>query len=172
MAAWQFGLEAIPRKEWINLLGYLPTKSSFNLEDAEKLPPKKWEKIVENHTDLRQKCWFSNTIAPSEIILEIDKYVKRASWSDEFHVSWKTYSKQVDNDAHVLINEENGKIKGVFFRADLREKEVFFLKNIIKLAVQFDWLLMDNKGNIVEPINSEIKRLVLISDAHKILTEP
>jgi hypothetical protein len=172
MAAWQFYLEAIPRKELIDVLGFMPQKMSLNFDDAEKMSSEEWEKIYQKHVDLRKRCWFPYNIAPSEIILDIDKCVKRASWSSDSHLSWKTFSKQVDNDAALLINEENGKIEHLSFRADLREKGVVFLKNMAQLAEKFDWLLMDNKGNIVEPIYSEIKPLILISYAYKVVTDP
>jgi hypothetical protein len=172
MAAWQFRLEAIPRKELIDLWGFMPQKLPINFEEADDVLPEKWAEIVRNYDDLRQKCWFLNNVAPSVIIQEIDKCVKRASWSDELHLSWKTFSKQVDNDAGLLLNAENGKIERLSFRADLRERGVVFLKNMIALAAQFDWLLLDSKGNIVEPIYDEVKKLILISHAYKVVTDP
>ena len=171
MAAWQFGLEAIPRKELIHLLGFTPSKLSLIFEDAEKKSPEEWAIIIDNHDKLRKKCWFLNNHVPSEIIKEIDKYVKRASYGDDLLIWWKTYTSEKDNDAGLVIDADTGKIKEVSFRADLREKELKFLKDMTQLAQMYDWLLVDLKGNVAAPNDDDVKKLMLLSSAYRFLNE-
>jgi hypothetical protein len=87
-------------------------------------------------------------------------------------VNWKFYSSEVDNDASMSINEETGKIEEIRFRADLREKNLKFLRAIIGLAVKSEWLLMDMKGNLVNPSLKEIGRLIKLSNSYKFLKDP
>jgi hypothetical protein len=70
------------------------------------------------------------------------------------------------------INIETGKIEELQFRADLREKYLRFLQEMIALAKKYDWLLMDVKGNLANPKMIEIIRLIKISNSYKFVQNP
>jgi len=83
-----------------------------------------------------------------------------------------TYSEQVDNDASIDLNEQSLCIREFSFRADLREKNVTFLKNMIALGVENNWLFFDRKGKIMKPDFEEIKTSIRNSNAYRFLENP
>ncbi len=177
MAIYQFNLTAIPRKSILEKYGKIPDMLKVDYEERKEHYNKSKEGTINEldiFTDaLTQDWWSKIEIDISKLVARIDNYVNRADWgNDEFSFNWKTYSDKVDNDANLSLNEENGKIEELNFRADLRENELTFLKNMILLARDNDWLLMDVKGNLSEPQIEEVKKIIKISNCYRFLTNP
>jgi hypothetical protein len=123
------------------------------------------------------KFWDSAEILPTEIIYYINKLFPRKpleSRSDYYY--WKHYKRtintEIDHDASLILNKENGKIKELHFRADLRENALEFLNKFIEIAKKYDCLLMDFQGNLVTPEQKEIYKLVILSNSYKFLINP
>jgi hypothetical protein len=176
MAIWQFYLKIIPRKGIIEKLGFVPEKiKSFIDKDGFRQYSilTKDSTIEEVFAD--QNCWDSTVVEPMKIIQQIDQYVKRTTYHEknDFSFSWKTYIRDViDNDADLDMNEQTGKIEAFSFRADLRDKSLIFLKQMVELAKLYDCLLLDAKGNIVEADIKDVIALIKVSNAYRFLVNP
>lgn len=177
MAIYQFNLTAIPQKSVAIKYGYMPDKLTVNYEERKEhyYKTQKGELKEEDvYVDaLTQDWWSSVEIDGAEIVSTIDQYVDRADWgnnTDSFY--WKTYRQDLDNDASLSLNKNTGKIKKLNFRADLREKGLIFLNNMIALSRKYNWLLMDVKGNLVRPEKEEIIHIIEISDNFQYVSNP
>jgi len=159
MAIYQFYLGAVPKSALIKKHGQIPNKIGVSTKSGY------FESDIE-------KYWNLAEIAPKEIISEIDKIVKRGDWGgeDKFFHEWKSGKKQADNDVRMDLKKDSGNIEELYFRADLREEKLVFLKNMIEQ--KFDWLFMDRKGIIVEPDFSEVSKRIVVSDNFKFLENP
>ena len=104
---------------------------------------------------------------------KIDSIVKRADWgNDKTSFNWKTYTETLDNDAFMGLDEKTLSITEFTFRADLRENEFTFLKNMIELGKENNWMFMDRKGKLMNADLEEIKSSIRNSDAHSFLKDP
>jgi len=161
MAIYQFYLGAVPKSALIEKHGQIPSKVGVSTESG----------YFESDIGM---YWKLVKIDPKEIISEIDKIVKRGDWggADKFFHGWKSGKKQADNDAWMDLKKDSGNIENLYFRADLREEKLVFLKNMIELGKQFDWLFMDRKGVIIEPNFSAVWKRILVSDNFKFLDNP
>lgn len=160
MAIYQFYLAVVPSYGLIKKYGKVPDKIKVVREEEDFEPN-------------REEYWELAGIDPSEKVKEIDKLVRRVNWgNDNFSHNWKTYAEELDNDVWMSVNERTGKIQELSFRADLREKDLKFLKEMLKLAIKHDWLLMDIDGNLVSPEWKEVGRLVKESKSYKFLQDP
>ncbi|NJK93842.1 MAG: hypothetical protein HC905_01960 [Bacteroidales bacterium] len=84
--------------------------------------------------------WKEVKMKVDDIVSKVDLIVKRATWgNDKTSINWKTYTDQVDNDAAIYLDKESLTIREFSFRADLREKELSFLKNMIELGKENGW---------------------------------
>lgn len=176
MAVYQFQLIVIPRKGVLEKFGQIPEKLEVDYEERTEHYYLKQEGLLEENDKfkdvLTQNWWSSTELQPIEIIHQIDKKVRRANYGRDTFINWKFYSREVDNDASMLINGETGKIEVLRFRADLREENFKFLREMIDLASKYDWLLMDIEGNLRNPNLSEIGKLIKISNSYKFLQNP
>ncbi len=174
MAIYQFKLTAIPRKSVLEKYGALPSKLVLDYEEWKEYYRKKDGQIKDEEAFLdafTQDWWSSVEINIAEVVAHIDSKVKRADWGrDEFSFHWKTYTKEVDNDAGLILTGETRKIEELSFRADLREKGLTFLTGMISLAAQYDWLLMDVKGNLVQPAIEDVMGLIQQSNAFRFVS--
>ncbi|MBK9023544.1 MAG: hypothetical protein IPL69_06140 [Saprospiraceae bacterium] len=105
--------------------------------------------------------------------MEIDKIVEKANWgnkNDSFN--WKTYKDEIDNDASMLIKPETEKIIELSFRADLREPNLKFLYGMLELAKNYKMMLMDRKGNLINPNFDELKTFIKMSNSFKFIENP
>lgn len=117
--------------------------------------------------------WKEVEMKADDIVTKIDLLVNRAHWgSDQTSITWKTESNEVDNDASIDLDEETLQIREFSFRADLREKNLRFLKDMIDLGVKNQWLFFDRKGKIIEPEFEEIKISIRNSNAYSFLENP
>lgn len=181
MAIYQFRLNLLPRKGVINEFGFIPNKLNINLQERNNHYYLEKDNLLES-TDffidaLTIKFWDSAEIFPAEIIYYINKLFPRkplGSRSD-YHY-WKHYKRtintEIDHDASLILNKENGKIKELHFRADLREDGLEFLNKFIEIAKKYDCLLMDLQGNLVTPEQKEVYKLAKLSNNYKFLTNP
>ncbi len=176
MAVYQFQLIAIPKKGVLERFGQIPEKLEIDYKERTEHYHLKEEGLIEEEDKfkdaLTQDWWSSTKLQPMEIIHQIDKKVKRANYGSDTFINWKFYSREVDNDASMSINEETGKIEELRFRADLREEKLIFLRAMIELANKYEWLLMDMKGNLANPKLKEIGRLIKISNSYSFLQDP
>jgi len=166
----------IPKKGIVEKFGQVPKKLEIDYEERTEHYYLKKDGLIEEDDKfkdaLTQDWWSSLELQPMEIIHQIDKNVRRANYGSDSFVNWKFYSQEVDNDASMAINEETGKIEEIRFRADLREENLKFLKAMIELADKYEWLLMDMKGNLVNPNLKEIGRLIKLSNSYRFLKNP
>lgn len=117
--------------------------------------------------------WKDVEMKTDDIVAKIDLIIKRANWgNDNTNINWKTYSEEVDNDASIYLNDESLTIKEFSFRADLREKNLAFLKNMIELGVENEWLFFDRKGKVIKPDFEEIKNSIRDSNPYSFLKNP
>jgi hypothetical protein len=177
MAIWQFSLIIIPRKGVIEKFGYIPDKfNSFVDNDGFKkyVIPTHENGVEMDFSDC--DWWHSTDIEPMEIISQVDKYVKRRKYydePDELYVSWKTHVRYViDNDADLVFNKQTGKVLEWSFRADLRDESLTFLKQMVELSKLYDCLLLDRKGNIIEPNMNAVANALKISNSFRFLQNP
>jgi len=179
MAIYQFRLNLIPRKGIINEFGFIPNKLNINLQEREEHYHLSEDNLLEPNDffidALTIKFWNSVDILPTEIIYYINKLFPRKpleSKSDYYY--WKHYkttiNSTIDHDASLILNKENGKIKELHFRADLRENGLEFLNKFIEIAKKYDCLLMDIQGNLVIPEQKEVYKLAKLSNTYKFLT--
>ena len=70
------------------------------------------------------------------------------------------------------MDEKSLTITEFSFRADLRENGFTFLKNMIELGKENDWMFMDRKGKLMKANFEEIKESIRNSDAHSFLKNP
>ena len=176
MAIWQFQMVIIPRKGILEKFGKIPESLEIDYEERTEHYYLKKEGLIEEDDEfkdaLTQDWWSSTKLQPIEIVHQIDKKVKRANYGRDTFVNWKFNNGKVDNDASMSINEKTGQIEEIRFRGDLREEKLKFLKEMIAMAEKYDWLLMDMKGNLVQPKFNEVAKLIKISNSFKFLKDP
>ena|SRR5690349_15867957 len=176
MAIYQFQLTLIPRKGIIEKFGLLPERLDIDYEERKNYYHLKKDNLLDKADKFKdalvQDWWSTTALQPVEVVHQIDKKIRRANYGNDIWIVWKFYSLELDNDASMLINGETGKIAELQFRADLRENNLKFLQEMVKLAHDYDWLLMDLNGNLVNPEMKEIVGLIKNSNAYKFLQDP
>jgi hypothetical protein len=167
-------MAAIPKKGIVEYFGMIPEKLEVDFE-------KRTEEFLDNEIEdefdyfefIQHKCWHIANVAPSEIIKEIDQKLQRANWgNDKTANNWKTETTEVDNDAWILINENLNQIEEFTFRADLRQPQLRFLTEMVQLAKEKELLLIDRKGNLIEPEIENVIELIGKSNAGKFVNNP
>ncbi len=175
MALYQFFLAIIPKKGIVEYFGEIPKKIEV---DFQKRTEFFLNEEIEDEFDyfefIQQKCWQLSNIESKEMISRIDQKLDRASWGDKNSSLniWKTETEYVDNDACILINEERSQIEGFTFRADLRQPKLKFLIDMVELSKEKELLLIDRKGNLVEPEIEDVIGLIKKSNALRFLENP
>ena len=176
MAIYQFQLIVIPKEGVLNKLGFIPNKLTIDYKERTEYYRLKKEEFLIDKVEfidaLIQNWWKDIEVEPIEIIKHFDKYVKRADYGNKLFINWKYYSEKVDNDASMSIRDSAGEIETLRFRADLREHNLKFLKSMIELANEYDWLLMDINGNLVKPEFDEVVKLIKKSNSYRFLQSP
>jgi len=160
MAVYQYFLAVVPKQGIEKKHDSIPNEIGVNMETD----------FFESDTEI---YWKEVEMKADDIVSKIDLIVKRAKWGDnKTRINWKTYTDQIDNDVAIYLNEESLTIKDFSFRADLREKDFTFLKNMIELGKENGWMFMDRKGKLMEPDFEVIKSSIQNSDAHRFLKDP
>lgn len=160
MAIWQFYLEAIPREGIEKIHPEIPEKINVSIEDV----------LFEADT---KQYWELLELYPGKTIQKIDMIIQRASWGNDVdHFNWKTSPETPDNDAFLALDFDSRSITHFHFRSDLREKNLKFLRDMIELCREMDWLLMDRKGILVEPMMENVIERVKVSNTLHFLSDP
>ena len=160
MAVYQYYLAIIPRQGIEKIHDLIPNEIRVSTETG----------YFESDA---KKYWKAVNLKADDLVSKVDSIVKRAKWgNDKTSFHWKTYTDQVDNDAAIYLDAESCTIKEFSFRADLRETDFTFLKNMIELGKENGWLFMDRKGKLMKPDFEEIKNSIRDSNAHRFLKDP
>lgn len=160
MAIYQYYLAFIPKIGLIKKHKIIPIQIEISLETG----------YFEAKTD---EYWELAKINFQDIKVGIDKIVDKADWGNDrdiFH--WKTYKAELDNDALLYINFEKKEITELSFRADLREPNLKFLNGMLELAKKHEMMLMDRKGNLLNPEFNEIIDFIKVSNTFKFIENP
>ncbi len=174
MAIYQFNLVIIPKKGVLKYFGEIPDRLEVDFQ-------KRTENFLNEGTEgefdyfefIQHKCWEIANIDPLEIINQMDQKLDRANWgNNKEYNNWKTETTEVDNDSWILINSEQNQIKEFTFRADLRQPKLKFLMEMLELAKERELLLIDVKGNLVEPDIENVVELIKKSNALKFIENP
>jgi len=174
MAVWQFYLEVIPKEGIENFHSNIPEKVKMSTED-------------DFFSADTEKYWNVLEVSPQKVILRIDSIVERARWSNNSKsYSWKSSEimlkpdrsnpyevlNATDNDAFLIVDTDTDCIKHLHLRADLREENLLFLKRVVELGKESNWMFMDRKGFLVEPNFSQVMERVKLSNALRFLKDP
>ena len=160
MAVYQYFLGVVPKQGIEKKHDYIPDEIGVSTETG----------YFESDAKI---YWEEVKVKVDDFVSKIDSIVKRTILgNDKTSLNWKTYSEEVDNDASIFLNEESLTVKEFEFRADLRENNLIFLKNIIELGVENEWLFFDRKGKLMKPDIEEIKNSIRNSNAYSFLEDP
>lgn len=160
MAIYQYYLAFVPKIGLIKKHKIIPTQIEISTETG----------YFDANTD---EYWDLAKINFQEIKVCIDKIVDKADYGNNNHsFNWKTNEGKLDNDAWMSINSENNKITELSFRADLREPSLNFLNGMLELAKKYEMMLMDRKGNLLNPEFNEIKDFIKVSNTFKFIQNP
>ena len=160
MAIYQYYLAFIPKIGILKKHEVIPNQIEISKETEY------FEPNTEEYWELAQVTFH-------EIKLEIDKIVEKANWGNKnVSFNWKTYKDEIDNDASMLIKPETEKIIELSFRADLREPNLKFLYGMLELAKNYKMMLMDRKGNLINPNFDELKTFIKMSNSFKFIENP
>lgn len=160
MAVYQYYLAVVPKQGIEKRHDSIPTEIRVSTESG----------YFETDAEI---YWKEVEMKADDIVMKIDLIVNRAEWgNDKTSIHWKTYSEEVDNDASIYLDEESLTMREFSFRADLREKNLKFLKNMIALGVENEWLFFDRKGKLMKPDSEEIKNSIRNSNAYSFLQDP
>lgn len=160
MAIYQYYLAFVPKIGLIKKHKIIPTKIEISTETG----------YFDAKTD---EYWALAKINFQDIKVGIDKIVDKADWGNDKDIfNWKTYKAELDNDASLCINFENEEITELSFRADLREPNLKFLNGMSELAKKYEMMLMDRKGNLLNPEFNEIKDFIKVSNTFKFIENP
>jgi hypothetical protein len=160
MAIYQYYLAFIPKIGLLKKHEVIPNQIEISTETA----------YFEAKTD---EYWELAQIPFNEIKVGIDEIVDKADWGNDIDIfNWKTYKVELDNDASMCINSESEKITELSFRADLREPNLKFLNGMLELAKKYEMMLMDRKGNLLNPEFNEIKDFIKVSNTFKFIENP
>ena len=160
MAIYQYYLAFIPKIGLLKKHGVIPTEINVNTEDG--------------YFDAKtEQYWELAEINFDNVKLEIDKLIEKADWgNDEECFIWKTETNVLDNDASMSLNSETKKIEHLSFRADLREPQLKFLIGMLQLAKTNEMMLMNRKGNLLNPNFDELKSFIKMSNPFKFIENP
>jgi hypothetical protein len=160
MAVYQYYLAVVPREGIVKKHDSIPDKIAVRTETG----------YFESDTEI---YWKEVAIKSDDIVVKMDLIIERANWgNNKTSFNWKTYSEEVDNDAFIYLDEETLTIREFSFRADLREKNLKFLKNMIELGLNNGFLFFDRNGKLMKPNFEEIKTSIRNSNAFRYLEDP
>ena len=173
MAISQYYMAIIPKQGIIEYFGEVPKVLEVDFQKrTESFLNETMEDDYDYFEFIQHKCWANSKISSKEIINLMDKKLNRADWgNDNEGNNWKTETTEIDNDAWLLVDEENIIIEFTF-RADLRQPKLKFLLEMIELCYENEFLLIDIGGNVVEPDLEKVIELIKVSNAYKFVVNP
>jgi hypothetical protein len=160
MAVYQYYLAVIPKQGIEKKHDFIPNEIGVSTETG----------FFESDAGI---YWKVAEMKADDIVTKVDVVIKRVKWrNDKTSFNWEDNSDEIENDAVIYLDEETLTIREFSFRADLREKDFAFLKNMIALGKEKDWLFMDRKGKLMKPDFEEIKKSIRESNAYSFLADP
>ena len=160
MAVYQYYLAVVPKDGIEKIHNLIPNKIRVSVETG----------FFESDAKL---YWQEIEKKVDGIVSKVDLIITRSNWvNDGKSYNWKTYSEFVDNDASIYLDKESLTIREFSFRADLRETNFTFLKKMIELGKENNWMFMDRNGNLMNADFDEIKNSIRNSNALKFLKDP
>lgn len=160
MAIYQYFLAVVPVDGVLKKHGFKPNQIGVSTKTG----------FFESDVEI---YWKELEIEVEEILPKVDKIVKRTNYGNrKTSYNWKTYTEDMDNDASIYLDEKTLKISTFSFRADLREKKLTFLMNMIELGKEYNWMFMDRNGKLLNPNFDEIKSSIKESNAYRFLKDP
>ena len=153
MAIWQYTLIVVPKKSIQD-----DYECIFKNNKTNYLPSTKF-------------LWKNIDIDVSILALEIDKFIGKSSW-DKFN--WKDRGENNDNDCSLSTNDDETQIEEFIFRTDLRKESNLsnFLKQMTNLCKKNKLVLINLKGEILEPNIEVILNNIKSSNAISFLSNP
>jgi len=183
MAVWQYKLHIIPKKGVVEHYGKIPSLVFIDHQSWENY----WDEVSfdgdafpdpDFEDALTRKCW-STTKVPIEYIVEkVDACVKRAEWDKEDDLeafAWKGNKNLMeDHDAFIAYDTTHEYISEFQFRVDLRNrnKATQFLRGMLRICQEFDWLVFNVDGELFPPEMAVIFENIQKSRAVHFLTDP
>lgn len=160
MAVYQYYLAVVPKDGIEKIHNLIPNKIRVSVETG----------FFESDAKL---YWQEIEKKVDGIVSKVDLIITRSNWvNDGKSYDWKTYLEFVDNDASIYLDKESLTIREFSFRADLRETNFTFLKKMIELGKENNWMFMDRNGNLMNADFDEIKNSIRNSNALKFLKDP
>jgi hypothetical protein len=178
MAIYQFGFTVIPKSVVLEKYSQVPERLHIDNEAWEEyyqqLDFDKMEETPGFEDALTYHWWKFSKVKAETIIQVVDSIAKRAFWSNsEDSITWKNEGEDIaDEDVYLGFDTQSNLIKEFAFRIDLRFGVNKFLLTLIELCVKYDLLLMDKRGNLIEPRIESISHLVSTSNAHRFVSNP
>lgn len=176
MAIWQYYLKVIPQESVIKRFGYIPERLEMNLEAWEKHLQKSivGAATAPDFEDADTINWWQGiTFDKVAVFSSINKLIERCSWDNSVtFFGWKGDENQnQDNDVYIYF-EESGEITEFTFRTDLRDGALDFLAEMLAICKQNNWLVMDGKGNLINPTLLDVYESLRSSNATRFTEDP
>jgi hypothetical protein len=169
MASWQFNLFLIPRVSLLNRYKHIPMKLYVDHRNEDNRLKTNLE-AYEIDDALDVDWWTDLNIYTSDLFPIIEEFAALGNnWSTE---SLKNFGDSDKNDIHVHFNKDTQQIEEVSCRFDLRELNKEFIDKSLLLAQQFNCLLMDNDGILIQPNLSNLFELIKSSNAFRFVSDP
>jgi hypothetical protein len=169
MATWQFNLFLIPRISLLTRYKQIPIKLYIDhgIEDN-RLKTNLEAYEIDDALDIA--WWTDLNIHTSDLFPIIEEFAAIGNnWGTE---SLKNFGDSDKDDIHVLFNKDTQQIEEVSCRFDLRELNKEFIDKSLLLAQQFNCLLMDNDGILIQPNLSNLFQLIKSSNAFRFVSDP
>ncbi|MCC6725020.1 MAG: hypothetical protein IT258_10955 [Saprospiraceae bacterium] len=178
MAIYQFGFTVIPKSGVLDKYGQVPERLHIDYEAWEK-----YRKTLKyngnddspNFEDALTFDWWKNSNKNAIAFIEVvDSIAKRSNWGNfDEYISWKNAGDEIaDEDAFIEFENVSKRIKEFGFRFDLRFGVNEFLFTLLDLCAKNEMLLLDKRGNLIEPRIDLVFKLVQTSNAHRFVTNP
>ena len=172
MAVWQFQVYFIPRRSLMEKYGKLPSKLEMD-DDA-------WSNYIQD-SDLESKpkfedaltipWWLNIKLDINEVFTDLKKFGDLQEWSANVE-GLKSYGQPDSNDISACFDSQTNALEDLSCRIDVRKVEQEFIEQVISLALKYDCLLLDKKGNLYEPTNDNIFKAIRISNAKRFANDP
>ncbi|GAB3825736.1 hypothetical protein [Hymenobacter jeollabukensis] len=179
MAIWQYRLTALPAAGIRRRCGHVPSqlfidhegwKQYWNALPSADSPPK--PVIDDAYTT---DWWEGLGVAVAPIAARIDQLIQRAAWSSQENWSWKGKEEnQQDHDCWISVRPNAQTIDKFQFRTDLRDinTAAAFLLPMLGICEQYDLLVLDTRGQLMQPNLAAVYPSIKESSAVRFLTNP
>ncbi len=170
MAIWQFTLYFIPKQSLLNKYPSIPEKLHIDHDAWDKYYKENELTDEYDFEDALTINWWSNSNILTTDVFPILNYYEPIS-QDSFG-SVKYFGNADTNNITVCYNKETNKIEDLDCRIDLRKIDTKFINNVFDFAKQFECLLMDRQGRLIEPVFSKLMDAIKLSNSFRFVTNP